>query len=274
MIPNSFEYKRASSVQEAIGMLDGNTKLLAGGHSLIPTLKLRLSQPDSLVDISRIASLQSIREDGDNIVIGAGATHGEIARSEIIQSHCKVMADVAEEIGDIQVRNKGTIGGSLAHADPAADWPAIILAIGASIVVEGSGGKRTIHADDFFTGFYATALASGEIITEIIIPKITGGSKGVYLKFMQPASRFAVVGVAVVIPDNGNAKVAYTGIGESAFRDAAAESAISNGLTNDSIEAAGNAAAEGIDILSDHFASEEYRKHLAKVYLKRALKAL
>lgn len=274
MIPNSFEYKRASSVQEAIGLLQGDAKLLAGGHSLIPTLKLRLSQPDSVVDISRIDALQGIKDDGANIVIGAGTTHGEIARSQIVHAGCKVLADVAEEIGDIQVRNKGTIGGSLAHADPAADWPAIILASGASIVVEGSNGQRTIHADDFFTGFYSTALADGEIITEIIVPKISGGSKAVYLKFMQPASRFAVVGVAVVLPENGAGKVAFTGVGESVFRDSAAESAISGGLSDTSIAEAGNAAVENVVVLSDHFASEEYRKHLAKVYLKRALKSL
>jgi len=274
MIPNSFDYKRASSIQEAIGLLQGDAKLLAGGHSLIPTLKLRLSQPDTVVDISRIAAIQGIREEGDHIIIGAGTTHGEIARSELIHSSCKVFANVAEEIGDIQVRNKGTIGGSLAHADPAADWPAIILACGASIVAESSNGKRTIQADDFFTGFYSTALAEGEIITEIKVPKISGDSKAAYLKFMQPASRFAVVGVAVVVAENGSSKVAFTGVGESAFRDTAAEAAISGGLSEASIVDAGNAAVENVVVLSDHFASEEYRKHLAKVYLKRALKSL
>jgi len=198
MIPAKFEYVKASSVSEAISLLDkhgDDAKLLAGGHSLLPAIKLRLNQPRVVIDIGKIPGLDKIAEEGDDIVIGANCTHRQIATSQIIEEKLNILSQAAKTIGDLQVRNKGTIGGSLAHADPAADYPAVILATEAKILVEGSNGKRTINASDFFQGIYSTALDDKEMITEVHLPK---ASNGVYLKFPQPASRFAVVGCAVI----------------------------------------------------------------------------
>lgn len=270
MIPTSFTYQKANSVDDAIKALSGDSKLLAGGHSLIPSLKLRLYQTEKLVDISSIASLKGISESSGAIVIGAGTTHGEIAANKIVQSKFPMLAQTAKSIGDVQVRNKGTIGGSLAHADPAADWTAAVLAADATVVVKGAKGERKILATDFFTGMFSTALQAGEIITAVHLPIPSG--KNVYLKFSQPASRFAIVGCAVV--RNGDkTNIAFTGVSSNAFRDAAAEKAAGK-LDTVSIEAASRAAAEDVSILSDNFASEKYRKHLAKVFLKRALEAV
>lgn len=280
MIPSSFEYKKANSVDEAISLMNDDTKILAGGHSLIPAMKLRLNQPGTLVDISKIATLQSISDEGDSVVIGAGATHGEIAASSLVQSACNMIAEGAAQIGDIQVRNKGTIGGSLAHADPAADWPALVIAADAIIVLQGSGGSRDVAAADFFTGFYETALQDGELITAVKIPKLTAGSSSTYVKFSQPASRFAIVGCAIVKNldsdgEVGNIKVAITGVSEKAYRDHGVEDELmGKALTSDVIDAASSKAADRVDVMSDHYASEEYRKHLAKVYVKKALQNL
>ena len=181
----------------------------------------------------------------------------------------------ASLVGDLQVRNHGTIGGSLAHADPAADWPALVLATNASIEVQGSSGKRRIKSTDFFTGLFATALQAGEIITAIRIPIPADGAKTSYQKFEQPASRFAIVGCAVIRFPDGKTNIAFTGVSEHAFRDSKAENEISGKqLNEDSISAAAGVASEGVNVLGDNFASEEYRKHLAKVYLKKALEAV
>jgi len=280
MIPSEFEYIRAKSIDEAIVLLqeDGNAKLLAGGHSLIPALKLRLNRPTKLIDISRIPELKGISEEGDELVIGAMTTHYDIMTNDLVRKHLPILAQAAELIGDVQVRNAGTLGGSLAHADPAADWPASMLASEATIVVAGGGGKRSIKANDFFTGFYTTALEEGEIITHIRIPIPPAGTKATYLKFMQPASRFAIVGCAVVAKVNGvfdDVKVAFTGVSDMAFRDTAVENALKGQKTDEaSIMSAAAIAAESVNILSDHFADEGYRKHLAKVYLKKALVSL
>lgn len=275
MIPSSFNYQKANSVEDAIKALAAdNVKLLAGGHSLLPTMKLRLNTPSLLVDIGSIAALRGIKESGSEIIIGAATTHHEIASNKTIQSKLPLFAQGAASIGDIQVRNKGTIGGSLAHADPAADWAAVVLAADATITVQGSKGARKIKATEFFKGMFSTALSQGEIITAIHVPVATG-SKGVYLKFAQPASRFAIVGCAVMKSADGKVSVAFTGVSSFAFRDAGAEKALAGKkLDAASIEAASKAAAEGVTILSDHYASEKYRKHLAKVYLKRALRAV
>lgn len=274
MIPNSFEYKRANSVDEAISLLGGEgAKILAGGHSLIPALKLRLDAPGTLVDIAKIAELRYIRDGGDHIAIGAASTHHDLLTSSLIQEKATMMSQTAAVIGDIQVRNMGTIGGSIAHADPAADWPASLLAAEASIHVRSAGGARSIAASDFFQGLYTTALEEGEIITEIRVP-VVAGAKSAYVKFMQPASRFAIVGCAVMLNESGgsisNARVAFTGVSDKAFRDAAVEGALTD---TSSVGAAAQHAAEGVDVLGDHFASEDYRKHLAKVYAKRAIMA-
>lgn len=276
MIPIDFEYKRAGSVDEALALLGGDgAKILAGGHSLIPALKLRLDAPGTLIDISKISDLRYIRDAGDHIAIGAASTHHDLQTSAVIQSKVAMMSQTAAVIGDIQVRNMGTIGGSIAHADPAADWPASLLAADASIHMRSASGSRSVAAKDFFLGLYTTALAEGEIITEIRVP-VVAGAKSAYVKFMQPASRFAIVGCAVMLTESGGsiskASVAFTGVADTAFRDAAVESALSS-TDASSVAAAAQNAAEGVEVLGDHFASSSYRKHLAKVYAKRAIMA-
>ena len=276
MISVAFDYQKAGTIEEAIAALaDGNVKLLAGGHSLIPAMKLRLSRPAKLVDITGLPVLKGIREEDGEIVIGAAVTHIEIANNEIIQNKLPFFQQAALLIGDLQVRNFGTIGGSIAHADPAADWPALIIAAEAGIEVLGSNGKRRIRASDFFTGFFSTALQDGEIITAIRIPIPAEGTKTNYQKFEQPASGFAIVGCAVMRFPDGKTNIAFTGVAENAFQDKEAELQVSGKpLNTDTISAAANAAVNGVNLMGDLFASEEYRKHLAKVYLKKVLGAV
>lgn len=276
MIPATFDYQKAKTVDEAIAALaNGDTKILAGGHSLIPAMKLRMNRPSKLVDITSLAALKGIREEDGEIVIGAAATHGDIAHDKIIKNKLSFFAEAATLIGDLQIRNHGTIGGSLAHADPAADWPALVLAADAAIEVQGRGGKRRIKATDFFQGLFATALQPDEIIVSIRVPEPPANTKATYQKFEQPASRFAIVGCAVMrYPDN-RTTIAFTGVADCAFRDAGAENEISGKpLNEDTINAATQAAAREVTVLSDHYASEEYRRHLAKVFLKKALQAV
>lgn len=278
MIPSAFDYKRAGSVDEALSMLSGDAKFLAGGHSLVPAMKLRLNQPSALIDIRRIESLREIREDNGYLVIGSCATHAEISRSGVVRLKCPMLSLGAEMIGDVQVRNMGTIGGSLAHADPAADWPALVLAADAEIVLQSVDGTRTLAAEDFFLGFFETALREEEMITSVKIP-FREGAISTYQKFEQPASRFAIVGCAVQLQKEGNVcknvTIALTGVSESAFRDKEAEKVLEgHPLDETTINNVATAAAENVSILSDHYASEEYRKHLAKIYVKRALSAL
>jgi carbon-monoxide dehydrogenase medium subunit len=276
MIPVAFDYQKVKSVDEAIAALAGGEgKILAGGHSLIPALKLRLNRPAKLIDIAGISALKGIREEDGEIVIGAAATHAEIASNKLLKSKLPFFSQAASLIGDIQVRNFGTIGGSLAHADPAADWPAPVLASDAAIELQGPAGKRRLKATEFFTGFFSTALKDGEIITAIRVPIPNEGTKTSYQKFSQPASRFAVVGCAVIRFPDGKINIAFTGVGEHAFRDAGAENAISGqAISDENIKNAQAAALQNITVLSDHFASEEYRRHLARVYLKKSLQAL
>ena len=281
MIPAKFDYHKANTVDEALSMLKEHgmdAKLLAGGHSLLPAMKLRLNMPGVLIDIARIPELRFIKEEGDEIVIGAASTHHDIARSELLHDHIPMMNEAAELIGDVQVRNMGTLGGSIAHADPAADWPALLLAAEAKIVVKGPDGGRTIDASDFFTGFYMTALEPEEIITEIRLPAPPPNTGTSYQKFMQPASRFAIVGCAAMDTKKGGecdrVRVAFAGVSDTPFRDTAVEAALQGQKPKEeNISAAAEKAAADVDIMSDHFASEEYRKHLARVYAKRALMA-
>lgn len=275
MIPAAFDYQKAKTIDEAIAALSGDVKILAGGHSLIPAIKLRLSQPSKLVDITGLAELKGIIEEDGEIVIGAAVTYADIANDELIKNKLPFIAESVPEIGDLQVRNHGTIGGSLAHADPAADWPALVLATDAAIEVQGSNGKRRLKATDFFTGLFSTALQEGEIITAIRIPIPEEGTKASYQKFEQPASRFALVGCAVMCFPDGKINIAFTGVSENAFRDSSAENEISGKeLNDDSISSAVNASVSNVTVLGDHFASPEYRNHLAKVYLKKALEAV
>src|SRR5690349_784267 len=192
MIPVAFDYQKATTVDEAISALSGGGKILAGGHSLLPAMKLRLNQPEKLINIAGISELKGIKEEDGEIVIGAATTHAEIMRDSIIKSKLPFFAEGAAMIGDIQVRNYGTIGGSLAHADPASDWTALVLAADAAIIVQGSRGKKRIKATEFFTGLFSTALQEDEIIIAVRIPIPENGTKNIYLKFPQPASRFAL----------------------------------------------------------------------------------
>jgi carbon-monoxide dehydrogenase medium subunit len=275
MIPVAFDYQKATTVDEAIASLSAGGKLLAGGHSLLPAMKLRLNQPEKLINITGIAELKGIKDEDGEIVIGAATTHGEIMQNDLIKQELPFFAETASLIGDLQVRNCGTIGGSLAHADPAADWTALVLAADAGIEVQGKNGKRRIKATDFFSGLFTTVLQHDEIITAIRIPHPPQGTKTAYKKFPQPASRFALVGCAVFRLPGGKTNIAFTGVSDTPFRDVAAENIVSNKtLDDETINAAADAAVEGVDILSDHYASEAYRKHLAKVYLKKALKAI
>ena len=277
MIPEKFSYKKAGSVDEAIQMLSQNedAKILAGGHSLIPAMKLRLSSTDLLIDIAKIPGLRYIKQDGNAIAIGAGTTHYDLETSDLLQSHLAMVPEAAGLIGDMQVRNAGTIGGSLAHADPAADWPGVVMAADGVIVVQGPNGQRTVSSTDFFQGFYSTALEDHEIITEIRLP-MTSGAASTYQKFMQPASRFAIVGCAVMLSASGGtcsaASVAFNGVSDAPFRDSGVEQAIiGKALTAENIAAAAEHAANSVDIMSDHFAAEDYRQHLARVYARKAL---
>ena len=275
MIPASFDYEAPKTLDEALALLSKNedAKLLAGGHSLLPAMKLRLAAPSVLVDLSRIEGLSYIREAGDKIAIGAMTTHADVASSDLLERDSPLLKQTALHIGDVQVRNRGTIGGSLAHADPAADYPAAILALDAELVARSKSGERTIAARDFFTGLFSTALQPGEIITEVRVPK-TRDARTAYAKFHHPASGFAVAGAAVVVQIKGGAvqqvAVGITGIAPSAYRASKVENAL-RGKPVTSIAEAAEHAADGVEPLSDFFASAEYRKHLAAVYTQRAL---
>jgi carbon-monoxide dehydrogenase medium subunit len=281
MYPAQFDYHTPGTIREALDLLGrhkDDAKLLAGGHSLLPAMKLRLAQPKHLVDLRKISGLTGIKEEGGMLVIGAMATHHAVESSPIVKSKCPMLGQVAGQIGDPMVRNMGTIGGSLAHADPAADYPAAIIALGAEMVAEGPKGKRTIKADDFFKGLLTTALAEDEILTEVRVPA-TGAKVGsAYMKFPHPASRFAVVGVAAVLTvDAGKvakASVGITGAGTKAVRAKGVEAAISGKAADAaSIQAAAERAPEGVDVQADLQGSEDYKKHLLKVFAKRAMEA-
>ncbi len=276
MIPASFEYEAPSTLQEALALLASreDAKLLAGGHSLLPSMKLRLSAPGLLVDLSRIAGLSYIREGDGHVRIGGMTTHAEVASSGLLRLHSPLLAQTAAHIGDVQVRNRGTLGGSLAHADPAADYPAAILALDAELVAMSEKGERIIPARKFFTGLFSTALRSDEILTEVRVP-VTVGAGTAYKKFAHPASGFAVVGVAALLRVAGDriesAAVGITGVAEAAYRASAVEKAL-RGKPLGVIAAAAGRAADGVEApLGDYYASAEYRRHLAAVYTRRAL---
>jgi carbon-monoxide dehydrogenase medium subunit len=281
MYPAQFEYHKASTVKEALDLLGkykDEAKLLAGGHSLLPAMKLRLAQPKHLIDIGKVAGLSGVKEEGGTLVIGAMTTHYAIESSALLKSKCPLLPEVAGHIGDPMVRNMGTIGGSLAHADPAADWPAAAIALNVDLVAEGPKGKRTIKADDFFKGLLTTALADDEILTEIRVPAAAANVKSAYVKFPHPASRFAVVGVAAVLTMDGGkiskASIGITGAGSKAVRAKGVEAAITGKAADAaSIQAAAEKGADGVDVQPDLQGSEEYKKHLLKVFSKRAIEA-
>ena len=282
MIPAQFDYLVPRTLDEAVRLLGEHTdeaKVLAGGHSLIPAMKLRLAAPQVLIDIGRIKDLSYIREEGGQIRIGAMTTYYEIESSERLREICPLLPETAAQIGDVQVRNKGTIGGSLAHSDPAADLPAAIIALDAEMVAVGAAGERVIKADDFFVDLMTTALDAGEILREVRIPMPEQGSGQAYLKMPQPASGFAVVGVAVNLTrDQGgvcrSARIGVTGVASKAYRATGAEKAlVGSSLDEKAINAAAGAITDGVSINGDLFASDQYRKHLAQVYARRAIQA-
>jgi carbon-monoxide dehydrogenase medium subunit len=266
MIPARFDYEVADSVEGAIQLLGSgpDAKILAGGHSLLPLMKLRLARPELLVDIGRLSDLAYVREDGDRIAVGALTRHHDLERDEVVRKECAILADTAGLVGDPQVRHRGTIGGSVAHGDPASDLPTVLLALDGELVVRGGGGERTIAAVDFFKGFLETALAPEEILTEIRVPKTTGGWS--YLKFNRRAQDWATVGVAVV--SNRGTRVALTNMGATPLRARGVEEALGDG---GDAAAAAERAAEGTSPPSDHNGSAEYREHLARVLVRRAL---
>jgi aerobic carbon-monoxide dehydrogenase medium subunit len=280
MYPAAFEYHAPSTVNEALqllGTLD-DAKILAGGHSLIPMMKLRLAQPKNLIDLRKIPGLSGIKEDGSTIAIGAMTTHWEVESSKVLKAKCAVVSETAAMIGDPAVRNKGTIGGSLAHGDPAADMPATVIALGAELVCQGKS-KRTVKVDDWFKGLMETALGEDELLVEIRVPAIAKGTGAAYLKFPHPASRFAVVGVAAVVTLDKDgtctkAGVGVTGAGTHAVRAKGVEAALTGKrLDAATIEAAAAKAAEGVDVQADLQGSVEYKSHLCRVFAKRALEA-
>ena len=274
MIPAAFDYEVAESVDHAVELLraDDDAKLLAGGHSLIPALKLRIARPSKLVDIGRLGDLSYVRDAGSQLAIGALTRHHDIATSPIVQEHNPLVSYAAGLIGDPQVRHRGTIGGSLAHGDPASDLPAVMLALGAEMTIRGADGDRTVAAGDFFTGVFQTAVGPGEVLTEIRVPKLAASTGWSYLKLNRRAQDWATVAVAALVHrDNGNiagASIALTNMGGTPLRAKAVEDALASG--SKPTEAAEH-TADGTDPPSDHAASAEFRAHLARVLGRRAI---
>jgi len=282
MIAHNFEYTAAASLSEAVNLLQkhgGRAKILAGGHSLIPMMKLRLAAPEFLIDIGKIPELSYLKEEAAKIRIGALTTHYMIETSGAVARGCRALADAAALIGDVQVRNKGTIGGSLAHADPAADYPASILALDATIIALGPKGERPIPASKFFVDMLTTALQPNEIVREIQIPVKSGRNGSAYLKMAQKASGFAICGAAAIVEldESGalsNVGIGITGVGNHAFRATETEKAL-NGQkpTPVLLKKACENAANGVVALEDIHASADYRFDLARIFARRALEA-
>ena len=280
MPATAFEYHAPTTAQEAISLLSqygGEAKLLAGGHSLIPIMNLRLAQPKALIDIGKIPGLVGIREEGGTIVIGAMTTHWMIESSALLKEKVPVLPEAAAVIGDVQVRNRGTIGGSLAHADPAGDFPAVAVALDMQLKAVGPKGERTLKAREFFVDILTTALQLDEMLTEIRVPAFAARTGSAYEKFPNPASRYAIVGAAAVVTVDGNgvcqkAAVGLNGVTGKPVAAVAVEQALTGKRLNDqTIQEAATKAADGLEPLGDIFASAPYRAHLARVYTKRAL---
>jgi carbon-monoxide dehydrogenase medium subunit len=269
VIPAGFDYEAAESVDHAIELLGGNedAKLLAGGHSLLPAMKLRIARPALLVDLGRVGDLSYVREDGDAIAVGALTRHKDVAASPVLREHCPIVSHTAGRVGDPQVRHRGTIGGSLAHGDPASDLPTVILALDGELVARGSGGERTIAAREFFTGVFSTALQPSEVLVEVRVPKL-GSAGWSYTKLARRAQDWATVAVAVVARNGDGTAIALTNMGATSLRASAAEEALAGGAA---IADAAALAAEGTEPPSDQAASSEFRMHLARVLTRRAL---
>lgn len=279
MIPNTFDYQRASSLDEALGLVGTpGTKVIAGGMSLLPLMKLRLANPERLVDIGRLTELRGVRQlDDGRLAIGALTTYSELADSAA--RHYGLIRDALPDIGDVQIRNRGTVGGAVAHCDPASDLPAVLLAFDAEIVARSKRGEHVYAADGFFTGAFATALADDELVTEIRLPGPRDDAGSAFLALSQRASGYSIVGVAaVIIKENGSAitkaAIALTGVGDAPYRAKAVEAALlGNEGTPESIAAAATHATDGVTVAGDIHADSEYRAAMAVVYTKRAIEA-
>ena len=282
MFPASFGYHAARSVEEALDLLakyGEDAKLLAGGHSLIPAMKLRLASPRYLIDLGSIPGLSGVHVDGNTLTIGALTVHADVASSDLVRKHLLGLAEAASAIGDMQVRNRGTIGGSVAHADPAADFPVILTALGAAFVLKSPSGPRTVAAEEFFIDFFTTALAANEVLTEILVPLPPSGTGTAYVKLGHPASGYVVIsaGVLLIRDTSGrcaDARVAVGGVGGIPIRAAATEKGLEGqSLTPQVIAAAAAKAAEGADPEGDTYASADYKRHMATVYVRRAIES-
>ena len=282
MFPASFGYVAAHSVEEALQLLTKHgedAKLLAGGHSLIPAMKLRLASPRTLIDLGTVPGLRDVRTYGNTLVIGALTVHTDVASAALVQKHLLGLADAASVIGDVQVRNRGTIGGSIAHADPGADFPVILTALNASFVLQSTSGSRIVAADDFFIDFYTTAMAANEVLTEIRVPLPPAGSGTAYAKLPHPASGYVVVSAGALITRQPSgscvlARVALGGLGSGPIRAVATETELQGkALTPEVIAAAATKAAEDTDPEGDTYASAEYKRHVVTVYARRAIEA-
>lgn len=277
MIPASFDYEVARSLDQAVTLLaDGgdDAKLLAGGHSLLPLMKLRLARPSLLIDLRELRDLSYVKEETDHIAIGALTRHHDVQRSAIVQKHCPLLSYAAGLVGDPQVRHRGTIGGSVAHGDPASDLPTTLLALGAEFVMRGPSGERTVGASQFFTGFFETALNADEILTEIRVPRLGASQGWSYLKFNRRAQDWAIVGVATVVErSNGSidsAAIALTNMGRTPLRAASVENTLRGAAVGD-VATAASKAADGTNPPSDTNASAEYRRHLVQVLVRRGI---
>ena len=277
MIPTEFDYKRASTMDEAIAMLQasgGEGKFIAGGHSLVPLMKLRLSEPGVLIDIARIPNLSGIKEKDGKLEVGATTTHNAVATSELLRRLCPVIAEAAGEIGDPQVRNRGTLGGSLAHSDPAADYPAVMVALDAEIHLKGPGGWRAVKANDFFQGMFTVDMAEDELIVGVQFAPVKTAA---YAKLHQKASHYAIVGVCAALDVSGgtitSARIGLTGASTHAQRLTEVEAALAGKPLNQAtIDAAAALAGTGMgDVNADIHASAAYRKAMVKVFTRRAL---
>jgi len=274
MIPAAFDYEVAESAEHAVALLGEreDAKLLAGGHSLLPAMKLRLARPSLLVDVGRLGELSYVRDAGEQVAIGALTRHRDVRDAALLREHCPIVSYTAGQVGDPQVRHRGTIGGSLAHGDPASDLPTVILALDAELHVRGSDGERTVAARDFFTGVFQTALGPAEILTEIRVPKLGASTGWSYTKMSRRAQDWATVAVAAIVERSngsiGKASIGLTNMGATPLRAAAAEAAIAGGAATADASAL---AAEGTEPPSDHSASADFRRHLVQVLAERAL---
>lgn len=282
MFPANFGYIAASSVADALQLLNQHgdeAKLLAGGHSLIPAMKLRLASPRILIDLGTVPGLAGMRVDGNTLAIGALTVHADVALSDLVRMHLPGLADAASVIGDVQVRNRGTIGGSVAHADPAADFPVILTALDAAFVLQSSSGARTVAADEFFVNFFTTAMQPNEILTEVRVPLPPPGTGTAYAKLAHPASGYVVVsaGAMVTRQRSGSclsARIAIGGLGSGPIRAVATEMELQGKAVNlQNIAAASAKAAEKTDADGDIYASADYKRHMAAVLSRRALES-